>query len=264
MDGILERLVRGERLPERVVLVVAHPDDETLALASRMNRMDDLCIVHLTDGSPRDMQDARRVGAETVEEYAELRRQELRAAMAVLDATPELRCCWHPDKEAILHGAAIVEQLVRYLWDAEVVVTHSYEHGHPDHDTAALCVALACRHLEAQGRPAPRHLEFPSYHLRDGRTVFGSFWTDPNAPEVKIPLSPEDQDRRRRSLACFESQMGFLNQVPHWEEWLRPAPAYDFRAPAPPGSALYDGWGWNMTLTEWRRHADTLLDQASP
>jgi hypothetical protein len=49
--------------------------------------------------------------------------------------------------------------------------------------------------------------------------------------------------------------------VPDWEERLRPAPSYDFHAPAPPGRALYDQWGWEMNLAAWRGHAEALLDR---
>ncbi|WP_210528766.1 PIG-L deacetylase family protein [Rubellimicrobium arenae] len=262
MTDLPGRLARRERIPERVVLVVAHPDDETLALASRLDCLEDLSIIHLTDGAPRDLRDARQAGVDTVENYAELRRQELRTAMAALGSTAELRCYWHPDQEAILHGAAIVQNLVRDLWGAGAVITHPYEHGHPDHDAAALCVALACRRFEAERRPVPDRFEFPSYHLRQGQARFGEFWPDASAPETAMPLSDDDRARRRAGLACFGSQQAFLSHMPEMGERLRPAPAYDFRAPAPSGQAWYDQFGWTMNLAAWRRHADALLDQA--
>lgn len=62
MTAILDRRARRERIPERVVVVAAHPGDETLAAGSRFDAMDDLTIVHVTDGSPRDVEDARREG----------------------------------------------------------------------------------------------------------------------------------------------------------------------------------------------------------
>ena len=259
MTTLLERLARGEPVDDRIVLVAAHPDDETLALASRMDRLPDLCVIHLTDGAPFDMADARRAGAPTREDYAEMRRKEVRAAMQAMRGTAELRCYWHPDQEAILHAEAIVAQLVRDIWDADAVLTHPYEHGHPDHDTAALCVAVALARLRDQGRRVPEHLEFPSYHLRGGEPVFGAFWPDPAAPETALDLSDDDRERRERALRCFRSQRAFLSKVPHWDERLRPAPTYDFGAPAPPGEALYDRWGWAITAADWRRHAATLL-----
>jgi LmbE family N-acetylglucosaminyl deacetylase len=261
MAGLLDRLARGERIPEPVVVVVAHPDDEVLAAGSRMNRMDDLTIIHTTDGSPRDMEDARREGVASVEEYAALRRREVVAAVGALGAAPELRCYWHPDKESILHGAAIVDQLAQDLAGARAVITHAYEHGHPDHDTAALCVRLALGRLREGGSELPEVYEFPIYAMQDGQPVFGRFVPDPAAPETVLPLSEEDRARRNAGLAAYQSQRGILGFAGNWEERLRPAPPYDFHRPAPNGVAWYDRHGWVMTLARWREHADALMDR---
>ena len=67
------RLARGERVAEPVALVVAHPDDETIGLGSRLHLFDRLLLVHLTDGAPADMGDARRAGFATREAYAAAR-----------------------------------------------------------------------------------------------------------------------------------------------------------------------------------------------
>lgn len=261
MTGFLERLARGDRVAERVVVVVAHPDDEVLAAGSRMDRMEDLTVVHITDGSPRDMEDARRLGFATREDYASLRRREVVAAMEALGAEAELLCLWHPDKEAILHGAAIVEQLVEELDGAGFVITHAYEHGHPDHDTAALCVSLAVARLREAGRDAPEVLEFPIYAMLGGQPVFGRFVPMEGAPETVLPMTPAERERRNAALAAYRSQRGVLAFAGDWEERLRPALPYDFRQPAPNGVALYDRHGWMMTLARWREYADALLDR---
>jgi LmbE family N-acetylglucosaminyl deacetylase len=226
-----------------------------------MDRMAHLTVIHLTDGAPRDMEDARREGFASRADYAAHRRREVVAAMDALGADPELVCYWHPDKEAILHGAAILEELTADLDGAEVVITHAYEHGHPDHDTAALCVHLARNRLRAADRPAPDVYEFPIYALDQGQPVFGKFQPDPTAPETILPMTLGERARRNAALSAYESQRGVLGFAGDWEERLRPAPAYDFRRPAPPGAAWYDRHGWVMTLAKWRAHADVLLDR---
>jgi N-acetylglucosamine malate deacetylase 2 len=254
-------LARRERIPERVVVVVAHPDDEVLAAGSRMALMEDLTVIHITDGSPRDMEDARCLGIESREDYARLRRREVVAAMEALGAEAELLCYWHADKEAILHGAAILDQLTEDIAGAAVVITHAYEHGHPDHDTAALCVRLAVHRLHADGAETPRVYEFPIYSLEAGQPVFGRFHPDPTAPETVLPMTEAERARRNAALAEYRSQSGVLGFAGAWEERLRPAPLYDFRAPAPQGTAWYDRHDWVMTLARWRAHADALLDR---
>ena len=259
MPGFLDRLARHEAIPERVVVVVAHPDDEVLAAGCRMDRMTDLTVIHITDGSPRDMEDARREGLSR-EDYAALRRREVAAAMDALGADPELLCYWHPDKESILHGPAILDQLTEDLRGAVAVITHAYEHGHPDHDTAALCTHLALDRLRESGE-APEVYEFPIYSLENGEPVFGRFSPDATAPETVLPLTDEDRARRNAALSAYGTQRGVLGFAGNWEERLRPAPAYDFRLPAPQEAAWYDRHGWVMTLTLWRQYADALLDR---
>lgn len=261
MSDFLDRLAGRERIAERVVVVVAHPDDEVLAAGSRFPFMDDLTVVHVTDGSPRDMEDARREGFATREDYDAHRRREGVAAMDALGAEAELLCLWHPDKESILHGPSILDQLSEELADADHVITHAYEHGHPDHDTAALCTRLAVDRITAMGREPPGVYEFPIYAMEEGQPVWGRFIPDPDAPETVMPMTEEERGRRNAALSAYKSQKGVLGFAGNWEERLRLAPRYDFRKPAPHGVAWYDRHGWVMTLAKWREHADALLDR---
>jgi N-acetylglucosamine malate deacetylase 2 len=52
MRDLPDRLARGERIQDPVLLVVAHPDDEVLAIGGSLARFGALCIFHLTD-APR-------------------------------------------------------------------------------------------------------------------------------------------------------------------------------------------------------------------
>lgn len=72
-------------IPEGLLLVVAaHPDDETLGLASFLPKWSSrVLIVHLTDGAPRNEQDAHTAGFNTAAEYAEARRKEVVNTLAL-------------------------------------------------------------------------------------------------------------------------------------------------------------------------------------
>ena len=258
MSDLLDRIARGVRIPERVVLVSAHPDDEVLALGSRLRCFDDLLILHLTDGAPRDLGDARRAGFGDWQGYAAARRRELADALEVLEAGA-VKCgtYGYPDQEAILHVREATRRLEADLTGAAAVVTHPYEFGHPDHDAAALAVALAC---DALGPAAPERYEFPSYHLKDGERRFWAFWPDPSAVETVVRLNEAQRAEKRRALDRFVSQAHLLADMQPGDERLRRAPRYDFRAPAPPGEALYDRFGWRMTSAMWLGHAARALD----
>ena len=257
---LLAKLAAGAAIDEPVAMVVAHQDDEVLGLGSRMDRLRRLRVIHLTDGAPRDMRDARREGFSTWQDYAAARRAELLRALRAIGAGGAEAIAYDaPDQEAIRHVGEIVGRLARDLDGMRAVVTHPYEYGHPDHDTAALAVWLACARLSGAGAAAPERFEFASYHIRDGRAVLAEFWPDPGSPEIVLHLSEGELARKRAARDCFDTQKALGGRFPLTPERVRRAPDYDFAAPAPPGEAVYDRWDLEMTSAEWRRLANEAL-----
>jgi LmbE family N-acetylglucosaminyl deacetylase len=256
VTALIERIASGRGVADRIALVVAHPDDETLGLGGTLSSLRRLTLIHLTDGSPRHPADARRSGFADRESYAAARRHELDAALVAMKASVASRIAYDvPDQESIEHVDAIVERLEADLDGIDAVITHPYEHGHPDHDTAALGVALACRRRASQGRRVPQRLEFASYHLRLGRVALGVFWPDPARPERRLALDETAIAAKRAAIACHASQRGVFPDFPLSPERLREAPDYDFDAPAPPRDSVYDRLGWDMTSARWRAAA---------
>ena len=258
MTDLIAQLAAGRRVAEPVLLVVAHPDDETVSTGALLARFDQLTIVQLTDGAPRDLADARREGFADWRDYAAAREGELGCALGALGIAPRRVTIGVPDQQAIDSLGAIVDALAQLVADAAAVVTHPYEHGHPDHDSAALAVALASQRA---GRGA--HLEFASYHLAQEGARFGRFWPDPGCPEWAYELSPAELARKERAIACFATQRDTLAQFPLGVERLRSAPSYDFTRPAPPGDALYDRFGWELKAEGWRARARSLMQVAA-
>lgn len=259
-DAWARRLARGESIAERVALVVAHADDETLWAGSALGRFTDLLIVHATDGAPRDMRDADGLGIASRSDYAAIRAAELDRALALLDVMCERRAYGIVDQESALHLPALVDRLVDDLAVCALVLTHPYEGGHPDHDTLALAVRMAVDRLARRGA-APAIVEFACYHAVDGERRFGQFLADPAAVEHRRTLSPSERRRIDAAIAAHQSQAGVVGGWrPDAERW-RAAPAYDFASPPPPGGSLYDGFGWTMTSPRWRDLARAALAQ---
>ena len=143
------------------------------------------------------------------------------------------------DQSASLDLGGLAACLRAWLAGMDVVFTHAYEGGHPDHDAVAFAVA-------ASGVPV---IEMAGYHAApDGGIEVGVF-LGPAPPA--FPLTPEETGRRDAMLGCFDTQQRTLAPFIGWTEvQLRPAPAYDFtRLPA--ARAYYDGFSWGMTGARW-------------
>jgi N-acetylglucosamine malate deacetylase 2 len=246
------------RIAERVLLVAAHPDDETVGLGAQLVRCEDLILLHLTDGAPRDLADARRHGFADAVSYAAARARELRAGLAAGEVSCRRFSYGLPDQGLVRQLSSLalrLSALVRELWPA-ALITHAYEGGHPDHDSAALACQIAVESLPAARRPV--RLEFVGYHAAEGALRWGAF--SGGGEEVIIGLSPDEQRRKAAMLACFETQAAVLAPLPRIVERLRRAPLYDFTTPPHPGALWYERMGWGVDGARWRDAARDALD----
>jgi LmbE family N-acetylglucosaminyl deacetylase len=238
----------------KAIVVAAHPDDEVIGAAIWLHRhrASDVHILHITDGSPRDMQNARELGFPTRPEYANARRDELKEALAVV-GIPEKRCTGFafPDKEAYLHLPALIDQIGALvdLIHPQLVLSPAYEGGHPDHDAAAFAVAAV-----RKGRPWLTHKEYPLYHAGpDGEMVTGTFIEGKFAEEEVIELTHEDRSLKRKMLDCFRTQQQILSRFSLDYERFRDTPVYDFSQAPHAGPLLYELCGWEISGLQWRK-----------
>ncbi len=259
---MLERMCRVAGGPApRVAIVVAHPDDETLGLGAHFPLLGDALLVHVTDGAPRDGADARRAGFGRPAEYALARRRELVRALALADFIPARTvACGVPDKEAVRALPRIVRTLAVELgaFAPELLLTHAYEGGHPDHDALALAVRLACAQLERAGGPPPAIAEFGGYHAAPGGGIAFDFLPAPagaDGRELVVELPPARAAFKDRLLGCFATQAAVLAPFPRDRERFRAAPRHDFAAAPHEGTLYYETLGWEIDGLRWRAHA---------
>ena len=149
-------------LTGRVLVLVAHADDESVGYGALLQRMREAVVVIATDGAPRDEYFWGRFGSR--ENYRAVRRDEARRAMQlagvrelVLLAEEDSRL---EDQRLFLNLAAAYERLEKLVERVrpEAIATLAYEGGHPDHDS---CSVLGARLGEQFGLPV---WEAPLYH----------------------------------------------------------------------------------------------------
>lgn len=243
----------------RTVLVMAHPDDETVGLGAQLPQLRQARLVTVTDGAPRDLRDARAAGFARAADYAAARRRELEEAMTLAGiARDRLASLGIADQGAALALAELTRRLADLLDGAALVVTHPYEGGHPDHDATAFAVHAACALIGRRGRPAPDIVEASFYHDRGGAMATGAFLPAGNVRAVRFDLDAARRDLKRRMVACFATQQAVLAPFPLDRELLRPAPAYRFTS-SPAAAALYDRFDWGMRSERWRTLAAAAL-----
>lgn len=263
---MLAALLGRRPIDDPVALVVAHPDDETLAVGGSLHLFRRLLLIHVTDGAPRLLDDAAREGFDSSASYAAARAAELDAALALVRSETGRKITRLTLGVSDQSATASIPEIAARLQQAfdahgiEAALTHCYEGGHPDHDAVAMAVQLsgtgeitefAGYHADEGG--ALRTGEFlKQYHARKSAGILQALETSPDV--MTVQLSGADLARKHAMLACFRTQREILSRFDPSVERFRRAPRYDFSQPPHPGRLLYEEWGW-MSGQAWREQA---------
>lgn len=232
----------------RTLLIIAHPDDESIGAGARLTELGEAWVTYVTDGAPRNPEVARRHGFDTREQYAEQRHREALAALALAGIGAD-----RVSYMGIVDGEAsqnLVELCLRTadLLDRiqpNVVVTHPYEGGHTDHDATAFAVHLACGLLRREGVKPPAVFEMTSYNAVSGERVVQEFLPHRRADLDRrlIRLGRKQRLLKQQMYACFETQHRVVGEFSTEFEKFRPAPRYVFTRPPHEGVLNYERYG---------------------
>jgi N-acetylglucosamine malate deacetylase 2 len=276
-------------LTGRVLVLVAHADDESVGYGGLLQKMREAVVVIATDGAPRDEYFWGRFGSR--EKYAAARRDEARRAMRVAGVRELVMLAEEDgrvegrrfeDQRLFLNLAAaygLLEALAERV-RPEAIATLAYEGGHPDHDSCSLLGARLGERLRVPVWEAPLYARFHGFR---GFTVFesesksdGALPIDPtsanggqiwgteapgelrlqeflraNGTEARVELTAEELARKRAMCAQYASQQGeFLRNFDAGREVARPQVKYDYGQAPHEGRTNYECWQWWMSARE--------------
>lgn len=253
---------REQAYTPRTLLIAAHPDDETIGAGALLRRRPNIKVIHVTDGSPLNASDALGAGFTTREEYAEARRKETVQALAQAgipdDAITNLQ---FTDQQLSFQLKEVTQRVLAVVrqFQPEVVLTHAYEGGHPDHDSVAFACHIACR---LSRDPSFCLCEFAGYHAGFAGMEIYTFLARAPQTQYTYGLNAGERELKIAMIKSFTTQERTLQPFtePHVERF-RMAPEYDFTRPPHEGKLWYENFNWGTDCATWRKMASQTLSE---
>jgi LmbE family N-acetylglucosaminyl deacetylase len=193
----------------RLVVLAAHPDDETLGAGGLIAKASEsgieIHVIVASDGA------ASHPGSPSVRpaELAELRRGEAAVAVATLAPGATVEFLDLPDGELAEHRADLDEALRGACFDSALLVAPWALDRHPDHEACA----RAARRLIAEDSDVEL-VEFPIWAWHWGRPSEQLVSLDEQASALcKLPLTGVQRALKDGAMQCYASQLRALSSA---------------------------------------------------
>jgi LmbE family N-acetylglucosaminyl deacetylase len=227
MARISEHLLRRER----ILLIVAHPDDESLGAGILLQRNPNVHVVFCTSGAPNRLSIWRRFGSPW--HYARIREREARTALRIAGNE---QCTFLRFRDGKLYSA--LPRLNRRLagivkrWKAELIVTHAFEGGHQDHDVCSFLCARLSQNFDVPVQEMPLYRPNPAA----GGLVYQTFATDMGEVECLQP-TPAELETKQKMVAAHKSQDAVTSEFNMSREVFRAQISHNYLQPATEGAS---------------------------
>jgi N-acetylglucosamine malate deacetylase 2 len=205
--------------PQRPLLFVAHPDDESIACGGLLQRVPESLVVFATDGAPPGCGLERIFGS--LKAYGDLRAQEAARVFSHLQTSAFQRLTGphgsHFGDQHLFEDLSAAATALRSLaaaFSPDAIVSHAYEGAHIDHDTCSFIAMHVAAALSL------KLLEFPIYWLDPRGSVMRQQFRDTSATEImELQLTQPEIECKKKMMAEYQSQRGtvatFMPGVAH-------------------------------------------------
>jgi LmbE family N-acetylglucosaminyl deacetylase len=248
--------------PTRCAVVVAHPGDEIVGAGCLLAKLTDVTVVHVTNGA-----DEHRSLAPPASEEPATREEECLKALALANVSKdEVTSFGVPYSEAHLFLTELTKRISLFMQQsgADIIVTHPYEGGHPDHDATAFATHAALRLMERNGFRPPVLFEMALHPGEDGVSKVPEFLWFGEGNVTTLLLDERATKLKQQMFACFESQKQSMLASPLGPEKFRQPGDYDFSAVPPAAGSYYSSFGASSVRTEWPALMSRALAQLFP
>jgi N-acetylglucosamine malate deacetylase 2 len=254
-------------LNARCAIVVAHPADEVAGAGCLISKLADVSVLHITDGAPRKTTDLVDAGFKDVSEYARARRQECIDALSLANVPQErVVDLALPDHGASEKLATLAKRVMTFLQEAgaDIVVTHPYEGGHPDHDATAFAIHAALRLMKENGFRPPVVFEMALHPSDDGKRKIAEFLPGYNTEMTTLLLDERGKALKREMFDRLTTHRECLHASPVGPERFRRPARYDFSVPPQSGKLYYETFDSSIKSDEWQLLARQALADLFP
>ena len=239
----------------RCVVIVAHPDDDVVGAGGLISRLDDVTVLHVTDGIPKTEPIPDAAAGENSESAHALRR-ESRTALALANVSGEQIIEFGLGTEqAPFELTNLTRRIASFLMQLapDIVLTNPYEGGDPDHDATAFATHAALRLLQQSGFKPPSVFEIAMYPTPDGnKRVLDFFLPSEPAEVTTLLLDKKARELKRQMFACFTTRPDLQRENSFGRERFRRPPRYNFAAPPNGGKLNYERVAPGVEVVEWQ------------
>ena len=250
--------------PPRCSVIVAHASDEIFGAGCLISKLMDVTILHVTDGIGVELDQRGQASLQESAHQAERIHEESVAALRLANVPEDKVIDFALPQYALSQRLTyLTRKITSFLQQsrANIILTHPYEGGHPDHDAIAFATHAALRILNENGFKPPDVFEMALYPSGKPVAKVPEFLSRIDSESTTLLLDERSQKLKERMYACLRSQRDVAMASPSNFERFRRPPLYDFTRPPQDGKLHYGRFDWAISPDEWQALSTQALSQ---